>query len=232
MATAVNVKYKGGQHTYTIPFEYLEPSFVKVELNGILLTSHTDYDISERVLTLYRDTKATDELVVYRKTETTRLVQFHDGAVLREKDLTTLQLQLLHVIEEQTSITLTQVTQNVRPMQMERTVKLANGVSCARGTLLGYKAGGFIKATQRDYTTLQDVVIALESSNAEGYVKVLERGQFGVNDLADGKTVYVGEDGAYRTSPPNNTGDYVKTVGTVEGNIMQFHPDSLAIQLA
>lgn len=231
IATPINVTYDGGRTTYFIPFPYLEKAFVKVKLNDKDLSIGLDYDVEGSTLTLYRDTTTKDSIYVYRQTETTRLVQFHDGSVLREADLTMLQLQLLHVIEEKGNFTITELQQDVRQLQVERTVKLADGVSCTRGTLLGYKAGGFVKADMHDYTTLADVVIALADSH-NGKVKVLEQGQYAVTEALDGRTVYVGEDGDYRTLPPNTAGVYVKVVGYIEGDVMQFHPDSLAIQLA
>lgn len=231
MSIVIDATYDGGRHEYSIPFPYLEKAFVKCKLNDKELTINVDYEVEGSTLTLYRDTQATDTIKIYRQTTTDRLVKFHDGSVLREADLTMLQLQLLHVIEEKGSFTITELQQDVRQLQVERTVNLAEGVSCTRGTLLGYKAGGFVKATMSDYTTLSDVVIALGDSH-NGKVKVLEQGQYAVQDEPDGKTVYVGEDGVYRTTPPNNTGNYVKVVGYIEGDIMQFHPDSLAIQLA
>lgn len=231
MSIVIDATYDGGRHEYSIPFPYLERVFVKCKLNDKELTINVDYEVEGSTLTLFRDTQATDTIKIYRQTTTDRLVKFHDGSVLREADLTMLQLQLLHVIEEKGSFTITELQQDVRQLQVERTVNLAEGVSCTRGTLLGYKAGGFVKATMLDYTTLADVVISLGDSH-NGKVKVLEQGQYAVQDEPDGKTVYVGEDGVYRTTPPNNTGNYVKVVGYIEGDIMQFHPDSLAIQLA
>ena len=231
MSIVIDATYDGGRHEYSIPFPYLEKAFVKCKLNDKELTINVDYDVEGSTLTLYRTTQTTDTINIYRQTTTDRLVQFHDGSVLREADLTMLQLQLLHVIEEKGSFTITELQQDVRQLQVERTVNLAEGVSCTRGTLLGYKAGGFVKATMSDYTTLADVVIALTDSH-NGKVKVLEQGQYAIEDAPDGSTVYVGKDGVYQTSPPNTSGLYVKVVGHVEGNVMQFHPDSLAIQLA
>ena len=231
IAVVINATYDGGRHEYSIPFPYLEKAFVKCKLNDKELDINVDYDVDGSTLTLYRDTQTTDTIEIYRQTTTDRLVKFHDGSVLREADLTMLQLQLLHVIEEKGSFTITELQQDVRQLQVERTVNLADGVSCTRGTLLGYKAGGFVKATMSDYTTLMNVVIALGDSH-NGKVKVLEQGQYAMQDEADGKTVYVGEDGVYRTTPPNIAGSYVKVIGYIEGDVMQFHPDSLAIQLA
>lgn len=231
MAIVIDATYNGGRHEYSIPFPYLERAFVKCTLNDKELDINVDYEVDGSTLTLFRDTQATDTIKIYRQTTTDRLVKFHDGSVLREADLTMLQLQLLHVIEEKGSFTITELQQDVRQLQVERVVKLADGVSCTRGTLLGYKAGGFVKASMRDYTTLADVVIA-QTHSQDGKVKVLEQGQFAVEDAPDGRTVYVGEDGVYQTSPPSTAGLYVKVVGHIEGNVMQFHPDSLAIQLA
>lgn len=231
MSIVIDATYDGGRHEYSIPFPYLEKAFVKCKLNDKELTINVDYEVEGSTLTLYRDTQATDTIKIYRQTTTDRLVKFHDGSVLREADLTMLQLQLLHVIEEKGSFTITELQQDVKQLQVERTVNLANDVSCTRGTLLGYKVGGFVKATMSDYTTLADVVIALADSH-NGKVKVLEQGQYAVTDAPDGRTVYVGGDGVYQTSPPNTAGSYVKVVGYIEGDVMQFHPDSLAIQLA
>ena len=231
MAIVIDATYNGGRHEYSIPFPYLERAFVKCTLNDKELDINVDYEVECSTLTLFRDTQATDTIKIYRQTTTDRLVKFHDGSVLREADLTMLQLQLLHVIEEKGNFTITELQQDVRQLQVERVVKLADGVSCTRGTLLGYKAGGFVKASMRDYTTLAAVVIA-QTHSQDGKVKVLEQGQFAVEDAPDGRTVYVGEDGVYQTSPPSTAGLYVKVVGHIEGNVMQFHPDSLAIQLA
>lgn len=231
MPIVIDATYEGGRHEYSIPFPYLEKSFVKCKLNGEELAINLDYEVDGSTLTLYRDTQTTDTIKIYRQTTTDRLVKFHDGSVLREADLTMLQLQLLHVIEEKGDFTITELQQDVKQLQVERVVTLADGVSCTRGTLLGYKAGGFVKASMRDYTTLAGVVIA-QTHSQDGKVKVLEQGQFAVEDAPDGCTVYVGEDGVYRTSPPSASGLYVKVVGHVEGNVMQFQPDSLAIQLA
>lgn len=227
----IDVTYTGGSESYLIPFPYLEKSFVKVEVNEKPLELSIDYDVTDSYVKLFHVTQETDTIHIYRKTTTDRLVKFHDGSVLREADLTRLQLQLLHVIEEQGTFTVTEVTQNLKQLQLERQVKLADGLEVTRGTVLGYKAGGFVKADLNDYTTLQDVVIALSDSK-NGKVQVLEQGEFAINDVPDGNTLFVGADGAYRDSIPNVSGNFIKVLGTVEDDVLMFHPDTLAIQLA
>lgn len=226
----IEIDYEGGSTSYLIPFSYLENSFVKVEVNDVLLTMHIDYEIEDNYVVFTRPTASTDTIHIYRQTTTDRAVKFHDGAVLKSEDLTRLQLQLLHVIEEKGTFTIAEVTENLKQLQLERTVNLADGLEVTRGTVLGYKTGGFVKADLNDYTTLQDLVLTLGASS-NGKVRVLERGQYAVNELPDGATVFVGADGAFRTTMPNESGNFIKIVGTIEGNILQWRPDSLAIQL-
>lgn len=227
----IDVTYEGGSNSYLIPFVFLEKVFVIVEVNDVLAEMHIDYEIEDNYVKFTRPTASTDKIHIYRKTTTDRLVKFHDGSVLKADDLTQLQLQLLHVIEEQGTFTVTEVTENLKQLQLERTVSLKDGLEVTRGTVLGYKSGGFIKADYNDYSTLQDMVLALEDSK-NGKVRVLERGQYAVSDLTDGATVFLGADGAYRTTIPNESGNFVKILGTVEGNVIQWRPDTLAIQLA
>jgi hypothetical protein len=203
---------------------------VKVKLNGTELSIGVDYTVEGNTLTLYRSTTTSDSIYVYRKTETNRLVQFNDGSVLREVDLTTLQLQLLHVIEEQGTFTITTVKEETKQLQFERDVTVAAGVNCKRGTLLGYKAGGYVLADNTDYTSLQGLVLAL-GEPTDNKVHVLARGAYATNEFDDGKTCFVGTNGAVVTAYPNVSGNYVKVIGFMEGNTLQFQPDSIAIQL-
>lgn len=204
---------------------------MKVKLNGTELSIGVDYTVEGNTLTLYRSTTTSDSIYVYRQTETNRLVQFNDGSVLREVDLTTLQLQLLHVIEEQGTFTITTVTEETKQLQFERDVTVDAGVNCKRGTLLGYKAGGYVLADNTDYTSLQGLVLAL-GEPTDNKVHVLARGSYATNEFDDGKTCFVGTNGAVVTAYPNVSGNYVKVIGFMEGNTLQFQPDSIAIQLA
>ena len=204
---------------------------MKVKLNGTELSIGVDYTVEGNTLTLYRSTTTSDSIYVYRQTETNRLVQFNDGSVLREVDLTTLQLQLLHVIEEQGTFTITTVKEETKQLQFERDVTVAVGVNCKRGTLLGYKAGGYVLADNTNYTSLQGLVLAL-GEPTDNKVHVLARGAYATNEFDDGKTCFVGTNGAVVTAYPNVSGNYVKVIGFMEGNTLQFQPDSIAIQLA
>ena len=101
MEHKVSVKYAGGQKEYTIPFEYLAKKFIHVTIDDVELTYNVDYRVEGTQVVLLRTTVSTQTIEIYRKTATSRLIEFNDGSVLRGDDLTTFQQQILHVVEEQ-----------------------------------------------------------------------------------------------------------------------------------
>lgn len=104
-STIVTVSLNG-QTDFNIPFEYLARKFVVVTLLGIdrkVLTLNSDYRfVSKTVITLANPTPAGyTQLELRRVTSATeRLVDFHDGSILRAYDLNLSQIQTLHVAEE------------------------------------------------------------------------------------------------------------------------------------
>lgn len=101
MEHKVSVKYAGGQREYTIPFEYLSKKFIHVTIDGSELTYNVDYRVDGTYVKLLRSSTPAQTIEIYRKTATSRLVDFNDGSVMRGDDLTTFQMQILHVVEEQ-----------------------------------------------------------------------------------------------------------------------------------
>lgn len=95
-----------GQTDFNIPFEYLARKFVVVTLLGIdrkVLTLNSDYRfVSKTTISLANPTPAGyTQLELRRVTSATeRLVDFHDGSILRAHDLNISQIQTLHVAEE------------------------------------------------------------------------------------------------------------------------------------
>lgn len=100
MEHRVKVLYAGGQKEYTIPFPYLAKTFIKATVDGAPLLYGIDYTVEDKHFRLKKNTSETQTLEIYRQTATSRLVDFNDGSVLRGQDLTTFQLQLLHIVEE------------------------------------------------------------------------------------------------------------------------------------
>lgn len=94
----------GGENSFLIPFDYMQKKFIKAETIGIegtlALVYLKDYSIEGNTLYLKEPLDAGVQLHVYRETPTDSIVDFVDASILRAKHLDTLQLQLLHLVEE------------------------------------------------------------------------------------------------------------------------------------
>lgn len=107
MANTV-VVYPGDGVTrqFTVPFDYLNRTFVHVYLNDIEETQGTTWSfISPTVIERSAAPLVGETLTVRRVTSTNRIVDFKDASVLRSFDLNTSQLQVLHIAEEAKDMT-------------------------------------------------------------------------------------------------------------------------------
>lgn len=98
--TIVTYKGTGSQKVFAFPFDYLRKSFIKVMIDGNILTYGTDYTVSDKQLTFTNAPALNAIIVIYRETATDRLVAWEDASVLRAGDLTLFEVQLLHIAEE------------------------------------------------------------------------------------------------------------------------------------
>lgn len=99
--TSVTYVGDGIQTTYSVPFEYLSESYVKVAINGIdMLTPAVWYFSGSSII--FRNAPADGSAIkIYRQTQgDTRLVNFQNGAVLTEADLDLSADQLFHLVQE------------------------------------------------------------------------------------------------------------------------------------
>lgn len=100
-----------GQTEFNIPFEYLARKYVEVTLLGIdrlPLVLNTDFRfVTKTLISLTRPyTSEYTQIELRRVTSATeRLVDFHDGSILRAYDLNLSQIQTLHVAEEARDLT-------------------------------------------------------------------------------------------------------------------------------
>lgn len=100
-----------GQTEFNIPFEYLARKYVEVTLLGIdrlPLVLNTDYRfVNKTLISLTRPYGAEYKQIELRRvtSATERLVDFHDGSILRAYDLNLSQIQTLHVAEEARDLT-------------------------------------------------------------------------------------------------------------------------------
>jgi hypothetical protein len=92
----------GIQRIFTFPFDYLRTSFVKCSLDALEQVNGTDYSVpaSLKQVEFSSAPAAGVILKIYRETTTDHLVTWADASVLRAKDLTVFEVQLLHVAEE------------------------------------------------------------------------------------------------------------------------------------
>ena len=90
---------KGGTPSYTFAFDYINKFYIKANLNGVELVYGQDYTVSEKTLTLIKDSDS-QTLIIYRKTPTNATVEWNDTSIFRAKDLNLMSVQLLHVGEE------------------------------------------------------------------------------------------------------------------------------------
>lgn len=108
MAESTIIQYPAGQSQFDIPFDYLSRKFVKVSFVSSTdpsqnreLTFGVDFQfLSERVIELLVAPTNQDIVQIRRFTDVELLVDFRDGSVLTANDLTTSELQAIHIAEE------------------------------------------------------------------------------------------------------------------------------------
>lgn len=115
MANTV-VVYPGDGVTrqFTVPFDYLNRTFVHVYLNDIEETQGTTWSfISPTVIERAAAPLVGETLTIRRVTSTNRIVDFKDASVLRSFDLNTSQLQVLHIAEEAKDMTVDTISTDI-----------------------------------------------------------------------------------------------------------------------
>lgn len=115
MANTV-VVYPGDGVTrqFTVPFDYLNRTFVHVYLNDVEETQGTTWSfISSTVIERSTAPLVGETLTIRRVTSTNRIVDFKDASVLRSFDLNTSQLQVLHIAEEAKDMTVDTISTDI-----------------------------------------------------------------------------------------------------------------------
>lgn len=98
LATSITYTADGSQTNFSIPFDYLRPSFVHVAVNDAEVSK--GFTISNRMV-MFESAPAKDAVVhIYRNTPTTRLVSWADASILKAIDMTIAEVQQLHILEE------------------------------------------------------------------------------------------------------------------------------------
>lgn len=98
LATSITYIADGSQTNFSVPFDYLRPSFVHVAVDDAEVSD--GFTISNRMV-MFDSAPAKDSIVhIYRNTPTTRLVSWADASILKAKDMTISEVQQLHILEE------------------------------------------------------------------------------------------------------------------------------------
>lgn len=98
LATSITYTVDGSQTNFSVPFDYLRPSFVHVAVNDAEVSE--GFTISNRMV-MFDSAPAKDAVVrIYRNTPTTRLVSWADASILKAIDMTIAEVQQLHILEE------------------------------------------------------------------------------------------------------------------------------------
>ena len=98
LATSITYTADGSQTNFSVPFDYLRPSFVHVAVNDAEISE--GFTISNRMV-MFDSAPAKDAVVhIYRSTPTTRLVSWADASILKAIDMTIAEVQQLHILEE------------------------------------------------------------------------------------------------------------------------------------
>ena len=98
LATSITYTADGSQTNFSVPFDYLRPSFVHVSVNDAEVSE--GFTISNRMI-MFDAAPAKDAVVrIYRNTPTTRLVSWVDASILKAIDMTIAEVQQLHILEE------------------------------------------------------------------------------------------------------------------------------------
>lgn len=98
----------GTQTDFSIPFDYLKKSFIRVTVDGTLLTggdygdTSVDYYFLDNTTVRLKVAPASEAEVTIRRytSATERIVSFEDASILKATDLDTSQLQSFHIAEE------------------------------------------------------------------------------------------------------------------------------------
>lgn len=98
LATSITYTADGSQTNFSVPFDYLRPSFVHVAVNDAEVSE--GFTISNRMV-MFDSAPSKDAVVhIYRNTPTTRLVSWADASILKAIDMTIAEVQQLHILEE------------------------------------------------------------------------------------------------------------------------------------
>lgn len=89
------------QRNYSFGFDYLNSTFIRVNLNGVELTQPRDFTVNQNEIILVNPPNDGGSLLIYRVTPSNRIVSWTDNSILKADNLNLSYSQLMHLAEEQ-----------------------------------------------------------------------------------------------------------------------------------
>lgn len=115
----------GSQTVYNFGMDYIRKDFIYVTIDGISLEKVTDFTIYKQELTIKVAPPLGSIVVIRRITSPDPLVVWQDASVMRTVDLTTLEVQLRHLQEEEVDRALG--VEDTQHIQLDRCLKAPLG---------------------------------------------------------------------------------------------------------
>ena len=97
----VSLNTLNSQRNYSFGFDYLNSTFIHVNLNGVELTQPRDFTVNEHEIILVNPPPSGGALLIYRVTPSNRIVSWTDNSILKADNLNLSYIQLMHLAEEQ-----------------------------------------------------------------------------------------------------------------------------------
>lgn len=97
----VSLNTLNSQRNYSFGFDYLNSTFIHVNLNGVELTQPRDFTVNEHEIILVNPPPSGGSLLIYRVTPSNRIVSWTDNSILKADNLNLSYIQLMHLAEEQ-----------------------------------------------------------------------------------------------------------------------------------
>lgn len=105
----------------------------------------------------------------------------------------------------------------------------ATDIKIHAGDLLVYKPSGYEPANNKNNSNCDNIVLATTDGLSQD-IAVMYSGRFDLGTTShNGQTCYVGDNGKISYVPITTTGRVCKKIGYVEGNMLIFNPNTVAI---
>lgn len=188
----------------------------------------TDYSVSDRQLTLNKAIPANSLLKIYRETTTDTIVSWNDASVLRAKDMSLQEVQLLHLAEEtadkvfDTGMSTAPTNTNVWDGQYKRITNLLDPQEDGDAVTLRYiqdKQSSLINALKNEGANQNSSIVATGTAQSNKVVSTGDTQAKRVRDTGDTQATRLNGTGDTQNSRLTTTGDsYVKTMTSLKAD--------------